>query len=124
MLDRAQLVIGRTVGDIAHPAVIDQRRRGNVGARRARVLVGVRFLEDSPDLLQEGAAVRVILERLHSLPGDIHSRIPSDDIADEPPALLPRRKYFRKITRTARQNQVRNQALLVEVTTPAVELLG
>ena len=45
-----------------HPAVVEQRRRGDARAAGARVVVGIELLEVAADFLQEGATVGIVLE--------------------------------------------------------------
>src|SRR5205814_202537 len=89
MLDRPELVIRGPIRDVVHPAVSEQRSGGLESPGRSRMLIRIELLEQPPDLLQQLAAVLVLLERVDTLPGDVHRTIPRDQIADILLAILP-----------------------------------
>ena len=94
---------------------------GDARARGARMLVRIELLQIAAELFQQRAAVRVILELIDALPGDVHRGIAAGDEADEAAAIIGRGEQLRQRACAAGEDQVGDDSLLVEVADARVE---
>ena len=87
----------------------------------AGMAVGVGLLEQRADFLQQRAAVGVLFELLHALPGDVHGGVAGHHVAHIALALLPLGKELREVVGVAGQDEVGDDALGVHVADALVE---
>ena len=79
------------------------------------MLVGVGLLESGAEFVEQGAAVGVAFELIGGLPSHIESGVAAGHIADEAAAALGRGEGLDEIGGPAPENQVGDDALLVQI---------
>ena len=123
VLDGADLIVGRPIGGEVHPAIVQQRGRGDARAAGSRMPVGVGLLHGHADLLEQRAAVRFVLELRGGLPGDVHGGIARHQVVRETPPLIGAGEGPGQRGRARGKDQVRQKPFAVEIAYAAVEPL-
>ena len=78
VFDGRELRVRRGFDQVIHPAVGQERGRGDAGVGGAGMLEGVVLLQKRTQILQKGAAAGGVFEMLDALPCDIQPAISSD----------------------------------------------